>query len=287
MVNQTERNRPPMTQTATLAVAADYADAMLVARRAKNVLFLFLLLFLLLRIAMFLVARFVPSVHLTATIQTAAANAATTQISLVQSTPAEPTEGQRMAAPYARWLIDITEFWGLLFAVVLPAVLLLIVGIMLVGRLVGVTHVTSAFIWSFALLVMLIPWQSVLNSEIRSIHLLHDWRGHSAGEVIATDSSAASALVDAGIAENTARTLSTTMPDVRIPGVLYTWPELARDYDFANADTKLATLKWARYIGFPVLAIIMLLVIQARSSRGLRYALGESEMQIPITGAGQ
>ena len=261
-----------MTQTATLAVAADYADAMLVARRAKNAIFLLLLLFLLLRIGLFLTARFAPSVHLTATLQTAAGSSA------------DSTEGQRIIAPLARYFIVGTEFFGLVLAFALPAVLLLIVGIMLVGRLVGVTHVTSAFIGSIVFLLLLFPWQSVLNSEMRSIRLLRDWRGHVSGEVIATDASAAAALIDAGAAAGVPSTVSTTMPDIGIPGVLYTWPELARDYDFSNDNIRLAILKWARFIGFPVVAIILLLVIQARSSRGLRYALGESEMQFHPTG---
>src|SRR5205823_5468557 len=45
-----------MTRTA-LAIAADYADAMMVARRAKNWLFLVLLLVLLIQLALFFVAR--------------------------------------------------------------------------------------------------------------------------------------------------------------------------------------------------------------------------------------
>jgi hypothetical protein len=38
-------------------------------------------------------------------------------------------------------------------------------------------------------------------------------------------------------------------------------------------------LRWARFVGFPVLAIIVLLIVQAKSSRGLRAALGESELE--------
>ena len=273
-----------MTQTATLAVAADYADAMLVARRAKNWLFLLLLLLLLSQIGIFLVARFVSSVHLTATIQSTGESTSTTQLSVLQTPPLTPNGG-RVAAPIVRFFVDLTDFFGIALALVLAVVLLLIVAIMLVGRLVGVTHVTSAFVWSIVLIVMLIPWQTLLNGELRTIRLLRDWRGHAAGEVIATDASAAAALVDAAAAESAASTVATAMPDVRIPGVLYTWPELSRDYDFSNADTRVAVLKWARFAGFPAAAIILLLVIQARSSRGLRFALGEAEMQVNITGA--
>jgi hypothetical protein len=274
-----------MTQHATLAIAADYADAMLVARRAKNWLFLLLLLFLLSHIGIFLVARFVSSVHLAATVQSVSGSTATTQLAVLPPPSAEPTPEQRVAAPLIRYALGVTNFLCIVLVLVLAVVLLLIVGIMLVGRLVGVTHLTSAFVWCVLLVMMLIPWQSMFNSELRSIRLLHDWRGHSTGEVIATDASAASALIDAGAAENAATTLSNAMPDVRVPGILYTWPELSRDYDFSNKDTRIAVLKWARFVGFPALAVIILLMIQSKSSRGLRFALGEAEMQVNVTGA--
>jgi hypothetical protein len=226
-------------------------------------------------------------VHLTATIESASGSTATTQLVAVLPPPsAEPTLEQRTAAPIVRYVLALTNFLCLVLLVVLAVVLLLIVGIMLVGRLVGVTHLTSAFVWCVVLGALLVPWQSLFNSELRSIRLLHDWRGHSAGEVIATDGSAASALIDVGAAENAATTLSNAMPDLRVPGILYTWPELARDYDFSNKDTRVAGLKWARFVGVPALAIIILLMIQAKSSRGLRFALGEAEMQVNVTGAG-
>src|SRR5687767_10687633 len=44
--------------SANIATAADYADAMMIARRAKNWLFLLLLLFLLAQLAIFFVARY-------------------------------------------------------------------------------------------------------------------------------------------------------------------------------------------------------------------------------------
>ena len=46
------------TTTTPLAVSADYADALLVARRAKKLLFLLLMLGLLAQIAIFLCAKF-------------------------------------------------------------------------------------------------------------------------------------------------------------------------------------------------------------------------------------
>ena len=43
-------------------------------------------------------------------------------------------------------------------------VILLIAKIMLVGRLIGVAQVTSAFIWCVFLVVLLFPWQAFLQS---------------------------------------------------------------------------------------------------------------------------
>src|SRR5882672_4422300 len=45
-----------------IATAADYADAMMIARRAKNLLFFLLLLMLLLQLTIFFVARLTPHV---------------------------------------------------------------------------------------------------------------------------------------------------------------------------------------------------------------------------------
>jgi hypothetical protein len=40
-----------------------------------------------------------------------------------------------------------------------------------------------------------------------------------------------------------------------------------------------ALLRWARFAGFPAVSVLLLLTIQAKSSRGLRAALGESELE--------
>ena len=271
-----------MTQMTNLAVAADYADAMLVARRAKNWLFLLLLLLLLLQIGIFAAARFVPNVHLSATVQNATGSTATTQVSLVtHSAASDPSSQQRLSA-FVQYLVGLSGFLGVVSVVVLAVVLLLIVGIMLVGRLVGVTHVTSAFVWCVVLAVLLVPWQSVLNSDVRSVRLKQSFRGHNSGDVISVDGAAASALVEAGAAEQGADVPAPATTDVRVPGVLYTWPELSRDYDFSNNAGLTTVLKWARFVGFPVIAIVLLLLVQGRSSRGLRFALGEAEMQVNV-----
>jgi hypothetical protein len=246
-----------MTRTTmTQAVAADYADAMLVARRAKNALFLFLALILLIQITMFFVARYVHSIHLHADATSSASADATTRSSTDVTVVEHPTGGSsRLASPAFEYVIALTDYGGVVLPIVLSIVLLLIITIMLVGRLVGVSHVTSAFCWSVLLMVLLFPWQALLNSQF----------------ITGAPSMTATPGMTAPPYEST---------DIRIPGVLYTWPELSHDYKFENAPLGVAILKWARFVGFPVLALIILLLIQGRSSRGLRFALGESEVQV-------
>jgi hypothetical protein len=138
---------------------------------------------------------------------------------------------------------------------VLSVVLLLILGIMLVGRLVGVSHVTGAFCWSIVFIVMLIPWQSLFSTPVN-----------------ASPGAAGGATAD--------------VRDVRIPGVLYTYPELVQNYDFDSNDWKSNSpaiiLHWARFAGFPVVALIILLMVQGRSGRGLRFALGEADVPVDL-----
>jgi len=225
-----------MTRT-TLAVAADYADAMLVARRAKNLLFLILLLIVVGQIAVFFVERF--------------NTAATVSVSTSANTqPVIHTSGDLHAG--LRWFINATDFLGVTLTIALGIVLLLIVGIMLVGRLIGVSHVTAAFVWCVLLLVFLFPWQSL-------------WNYPESGTL------------------STADETITLGPRFGIPGILYTWPELEHKCHFANTPWTEAAVGWARFVVWPVVAVILLLSVQARSSRGLKFALGEAEMQVEVT----
>lgn len=273
--------------TTTLAVAADYADAMMTARRAKSWLFLILLVILLLQVGIFLLARFVPNIHFianvtTSTISTTATTQITTDLPVIQRLGDHGSAGEnRVASPVLQQLIAVTDFLGVALTIVLAIVLLLILTIMLIGRLVGVAHVTSAFIWCVFLLVLLFPWQTLLNSNAQWIRFTRDVQGNHAGDLIEVGAAAANAFIAAGAAEREDQ-LST--PDVRFPGVLYTWGELARDYNFSNSGlTGAVILKWARFIGWPVVAILILMSVQARSSRGLKFALGESEMRVEVT----
>ena len=244
--------------SANIATAADYADAMMIARRAKNWLFLFLLLFLLAQLAIFFVARYTNHVF--------PAAAPTPRSSLADEFETDGAEGaQATTLPTTRpaavltsasppkstlvgqglmYLTALIDFLGIVLVVVLAFTLVLVINIMLVGRLIGLAHVTSAWIVCMVLAVLLFPWQSFLQDP-------------------------------------------NFKADFKLPGVLYTWTELTHPTLGAKFDTggeagsiraEQRILRWARFVGFPVVSIIMLLFVQAKSSRGLRAALGETEL---------
>ena len=201
-----------------IATAADYADAMMVARRAKHWIFTILLLVLLVQLTLFGLARFT-NLIITDTVE--ATTVASTQ----------PTVASW--ADKLHYLSGLSTFLGTILPALLAAVLLLIVNIMLIGRLIGVARVTSAFVWSLLLVLLLFPWQAFLNNA------------------------------------------TFTSADFKIPGVLYTWDELVLHARFRPARWEEALLKWARFVVFPVVTLILLLAIQVKSNRGLRQALGE------------
>ena len=209
-----------------IATAADYADAMITARRAKNVLVLLLLLFLLAQLTLFFLVRF-DVLHVDASVDTTVPTTMPAHISVNWS-------------DVLHYVLAATTFLGVTFTIVLGFVILLIANIMLVGRLIGVARVTSAYIWSLILLVLLFPWQSFLG--------------------------------DAGVTLNQAA--------FKIPGVLCTWEELSQNAHFSTSDVQVAALKWARFVAFPVLAILILLAIQIKSNRGMRQALGEEDLNL-------
>lgn len=205
----------------SIATSADYADALIVARRAKHWLFLILLLMLLVHIAMFFVARY------TNIFPVATTAAKTTATTIPTTHPTRLTEE-------IHYLTGITTFFGTILPPLMSMVLLLIVHIMLVGRLIGVARVTSAYIWSLLLALLLFPWQAFLGK-------VQFYSG-----------------------------------DFRIPGVLFTWEELVAEARFGTQPLELAIVKWARFLVFPLLTLIVLMMVQAKSNRGLRQALGES-----------
>ncbi|MEA2708863.1 MAG: hypothetical protein QOF78_1464 [Phycisphaerales bacterium] len=208
-----------MTQT-SIATSADYADALLVARRGKHLLFLILLLMLLGQIAVFFAARYtnvlVPSSTMPTTI---------------------PAVAPTRSAVAANYFTGAMTFFGMILPILLAFDLLLILNIMLVGRLLGLARTTSAFLWCLLLMLLLFPVQAFFGG-------------------------------------------TTEATDFRLPGLLYTWNELVLYAKFPTDNLHLAIMKWTRFVGMPLVAIILLAAIQIKSNRGLRQALGEATPEI-------
>jgi hypothetical protein len=216
-----------------IATAADYADAMMSARRAKNVLVLLLVLVLLGQLAVFFLVRY--------NVMSIAAPATTTDVAAATTQPARVNW-----TDVWHYITGACLFAGVALPIVLSFVLLLIVNIMLVGRLIGVARLTSAYIWCLVLLVLLFPWQAFLN-QVGLTPAQAPWKW---------------------------------------PGALYTWYEFTNTTQGAkfpsNPIDTYSILKWWRYVGMPLVSLIILLAIQVKSNRGMRQALGEDE---PLPGS--
>ncbi len=217
-----------MTQTNILN-SADYADALLTAKRAKNLVFLIIMLLLLGELALFVIARY------TVVLDAGAPGAAAPRWHEV-----------------VKYLVGLIDFLGLILPALLAIVLFLILNVLLLGRLLGAGQLTSAFLLCVLLVLMLFPWQSFLNNPTMN--------GDPAANAMG----------------------------LKIPGVLYTWAELTHEQlgaKFTHTDMPFAVLRWARFAAFPGLSILILLMIQSRSNRGLRQALGNDVIMTQTTAA--
>lgn len=169
-----------MPMADTIATAADYADAMMTARKAKNLLFLLLLLVLLAQLSIFFVAAYTdfivqhePAAATTNSEEVVAATLPSTApagdegvILKADSEGVSASASNEKVTAALRLLTGLCAFVGVMLPLVLTFILLLIVGIMLVGRLIGVSRLTSAYIWTIVLLVLLFPWQAFLDPSI-------------------------------------------------------------------------------------------------------------------------
>jgi hypothetical protein len=228
----------------SIATAADCADAMLTARRARNFLSAFLFVILLAQLGLFCAVRFthffdkqIPPGPPT---PPAVVAVAASGITITPAThPSAAVASVSQTVEILQYLVGVTDFLGIVFVLVLAFVLLLMLLVMIVGRLIGVSHVTTAYVLCLLLAGMLFPWQAFLNNA------------------------------------------NLTAGEFRVPGVLYTWNELSQQAHFATDDWHMALLKWARFVGFPVVALILLVMVQTKSSKGLSMALGDDDT-IPL-----
>jgi hypothetical protein len=225
-----------MSRTSTpLAVAADYADALMTARRAKNGLFLLVLLLVVGELTVFLLARY-------------------DVLKLVG--PVADGQPTLNAAEVLRYALPFANFLIVVLSLLLAVVMLLLMTIMLVGRLIGVSHVTGAFLWSVGLLFVLFPWQTLLVSEDR-------YDGGSARPSV-------------GVVEQ---------PAAKWFGSTYTYTELMRHHKFADKPIfPDGVFGWGRYVGWPMLSVVLLMIVQVKSSKGLRFALGEADVHVEMSG---
>jgi hypothetical protein len=215
-----------MTQS-QLANSADYAEALLTARRAKAALTLLVLLVLLTELALFFCLRY------------------------YKPLPWGDAPVDQYTRDVTQYFVGLLDFAGLILPVLLAVVIYLILKVQLVGRLVGVGRTTSAFLWSVVLVLLLFPWQAVLNNPAINYNQVANSIG------------------------------------MKVPGVVYTWaevsnPDLGATFGIGNpkADMGWLMLKWGRYVGFPVLSILILTIIHFKSHRGLRQSLGEDHTAI-------
>jgi len=141
-----------------IATAADYADAIMTARRAKNTLFLILLLILIVQMTLFFLGR------------NKILNYGGAEVGVESVATSQPTSAPVVSQEWIeklQYIVGITAYLGIVLTIVLAIVLLLIVKIMLVGRLIGVARLTSAFIWTVVLALLLFPWQAFWPNDYK------------------------------------------------------------------------------------------------------------------------
>jgi len=126
-----------------------------------------------------------------------------------------------------QYSVGLVEFFGVTLAILLMVDLLLAINIVLAGRLGGAASLVRALNWSAVLLLLLFPWQAFLANA------------------------------------------SFTSDAFKIPGVLYTWNELAARgrWDAARMDFWEVFLHWARFVAFPIFAVIVALGVNYHGSR--------------------
>jgi magnesium-transporting ATPase (P-type) len=195
-----------------LSSIADYADALITTRRARNGLFLILLLMLLFQLGLFFAARY-----------------------------KIPVDGSSARLDFLKYAVGLTDFLAVAAPIVLALVLLLMAQVMLVGRLLGVSRVIWAFVACIVLITLLFPWQAFLMNQ------------------------------------------TFTSTEFKIPGVLYTWSELVQRARVHPQGPMRALLYWARFVGWPAVALVLVVMIHHQSGRGLRAAFGKTPSAAPAS----
>ena len=239
-----------MTLIPSTAASAVYHDALTTARGWRNLCFLVLLLILLTQLALFIVSRTTEGKYIPARgaeraeVQLPSGGELTEEADADQGDDDAELDADRdlsirttgvASEDVSDWLYMVlyASLWGgLVFSILLSITLGFTTLVMLNGRTVGVSREVSAFFWSLVLLLLLVPWQGILNHP--------------------------------GLANG----------PFHLPGVLYTWSELYENgYRFQEGRPD--WLGWVRFIVWPVVALLVLLIVHSKARRGVKEALGE------------
>jgi len=137
---------------------------MLTARTARTVFGFALILVLFFQLVLFVVVHFTGKLS-----QHVAPDSLSAQIEVpattAPATATPPASGRSFPKLLLKYVVGLSDYFGLIFAILLSLMLLLLLNVMLIGRLIGVSHVTSAFIWSLVVLLLVFPWQAFLNNQ--------------------------------------------------------------------------------------------------------------------------
>lgn len=249
-----------MTQT-NLSTSADYAEALLTARRAKTVVSVLLFLLLFTELALFFVLRFKPL-------------------------PSGPTltKQEQYTRDLTQYFVGLLDFGGLILPALLAGVIYLILKVQLVGRLIGVGRITTALVWAVLLMLLLFPWQAVLNNPAINYNETSNAIGMKIPGVVYTWAEVSDPWLGArfGMDDN-APHASPPVIDVKdesLKSDTEKRDDRARWHPPEGAEM---VLHWARYVGFPVLSILILTVIHFKTHRGLRQSLGEDQIVAETT----
>ena len=234
-----------MTQsTQSLVTAADHADALIVARRVKTTLCMLLFFVLGSALTLFFLMRYWPALQ-PATAMTSA-----------------PSSPQTQAV--TRYVIGLLDFAGLILPPLLAAFVLVLLLVQVVARVAGAGRSTSALAWAVLLMLLLFPWQAVLNNPAITNDPVADAIGMKVPGVIFTWAEASNPTLGARFAEVNAPPTPVEAGGVPDPKVM-------------------AVLHWLRFAGFPLLAMVIVGVIHTKTERGLRQSFVSDEAVLPPT----
>ncbi len=222
--------------TTSLAVAADHADTLLTLRRARWVATAVVLFVLLTQLTLFVGIRYYNWLP-------------------------DPAAGRRMTVPQERgrevmqYLVGLLDFAAMIGPPVLAGILFVALMVQVVGRLAGTGRAAAAVVWAGLLVLLMFPWQAVLNNP----------------------------GIDHNAADNAI--------GLKVPGVVYTWAEVSHPTlgaRFPVVATKDglpdSVLHWSRYLGFPAVGLVLLAVVVTAAERATRRALGGGG--VPMVPAG-